>query len=315
MFEALGHSVASGSLWVGFIVGVVALLFLDLWVFRGGAKKVSAKQGMLESGLWILTALIFNAFFAWHYGSAAGIEFLTSYLVEKSLSVDNLFVILLIFDSIRVPHQYRHEVLFYGILGAIVMRGLLILLGVNLIQLSHVIFYFFGLILIVTAIRFLRDSDGEHDVKKGAMFRFLTRICPISNQVNGKHFFVLEGGKKKATPLFVALVLIEMSDLVFALDSVPAVLAITQDVFIAFASNILAILGLRALYFVIADWIARLTYLKPGLATILGFIGVKMLIADFYPIPNWVSLLVIVTVLTTAGLTSWYSSKYSKNPN
>lgn len=312
MPSVFASSVAPMGLWLGFIAAVVILLLLDLGVFHKRAHKIKVKEALLESGIWISIALSFNAWFAWQYGTNFGVEFLTSYLVEKSLSIDNLFVILLIFDSIRIPHEHRHRVLFYGILGAILMRGILIILGTELVYLSHWVLYLFGIILVVTAVKFIRETDHSVDVTESLALRLLKRVYPISDRVEGMKFFVKEGGRKKGTRLLVALFLIETTDLVFAFDSIPAVLAVTHDAFVAFASNILAILGLRALYFVIADWITRLRYLKPGLATILGFIGIKMLIADFYKIPSWVSLLVIVGVLTTAALTSWYVTRLEK---
>ena len=234
---------------------------------------------------------------------------MTGYLVEKSLSVDNLFVILLIFSSFRIPDQYQHRVLFYGVLGAVVLRAFFIILGAQLLHLFHWILYVFGAILVITAIKFLRESDEEMDVKENWSIRFLKRVIPTTTSFNGNHFFLIEDGVRKATPLLLALVVIEVTDLIFAVDSIPAVFAVTQDAFVAFASNILAILGLRALYFVLADWVGKLRYLKPGLAAILGFIGIKMLLLDVFKIPSWISLLVISAILITAALSSWYVAR------
>jgi len=194
-------------------------------------------------------------------------------------------------------------------LGAIVLRAAFILLGAHLLNSFHWVLYLFGLILVITAIKFLRKTDEKIDAKENWSICLLKRILPTTKKFNGSHFFVMESGVQKATPIFLALVAIEVTDLIFAVDSIPAVFAVTQDAFVAFASNILAILGLRALYFVIADWVTKLRYLKPGLAAILGFIGVKMLLVDFIKIPSWISLLVIFAVLTTAGLSSWYVAK------
>ena len=302
-------SVAPSWLWVGFSVGILVLLFIDLSLFGKNPHKISRKAALIESGIWVTVALLFNAWFAMTFGKDLGIEFLTGYLVEKSLSVDNLFVILLIFSSFRIPDQYQHRVLFYGVIGAIVLRAFFIILGAQLLHLFHWILYLFGAILVITAVKFLRESDEEVDVKESWSIRLLKRFIPTTSEFDGQKFFVVRNGVRMATPLFLALIVIEVTDLIFAVDSIPAVFAVTQDAFVAFASNILAILGLRALYFVLADWVVKLRYLKPGLAAILGFIGVKMLILDLVKIPSWVSLLVIFSILFTAGLSSWYVAK------
>ena len=302
-------SVAPTWLWIAFTIGILVLLLIDLSLFGRGNHKIQTKTALLESGVWIAIALSFNTWFAFEFGSELGIEFLTGYLVEKSLSVDNLFVILLIFSSFKIPDAYQHRILFYGILGAIILRAIFILLGAHLLHTFHWVLYVFGFILVVTAIKFLRETDEKINAEENWAIRLLKRIIPTTNNSSGSHFFIKENGIRKATPLFLALVVIEATDLVFAVDSIPAVFSVTQDAFIAFASNILAILGLRALYFVLADWVAKLRYLKPGLAAILGFIGVKMLLVDFFKIPSWVSLLVIFAILTTAGLSSWYVAR------
>lgn len=302
-------STVPGWLWGSFSVGIVILLLIDLSLFGKGAHKMSKKSALLESGIWIAVALMFNLWFGMTYGKELGMEFLTGYLVEKSLSVDNLFVILLIFSSFRIPSQHQHRVLFYGVLGAIVLRALFILIGAQLLHMFHWILYVFGGILVFTAVKFLRETDEKEDVQENFATKLLKKIIPTTNTFDGSKFFIKEGGIKKATPLFLALAVIEVTDLVFAVDSIPAVFAVTQDAFVAFASNILAILGLRALYFVLADWVAKLRYLKPGLAAILGFIGVKMLLLDIYKIPSSVSLMVIFSILLTAGLSSWYVAR------
>ncbi len=302
-------SIAPTWLWISFCVGIFVLLLIDLSLFGKGTHKVSRKAALIESGIWVALALTFNAWFGFTYGQELGMEFLTGYLVEKSLSVDNLFIILLIFGSFRIPDEHQHRVLFYGVLGAIVLRAFFIIIGAQLLHLFHWILYIFGGILIVTAIKFLRETDEKIDVKENWSIRFIRRIIPTTTAFNGNHFFVVENGIRKATPLFLALIVIEVTDLIFAVDSIPAVFAVTQDAFVAFASNILAILGLRALYFVLADWVGKLRYLKPGLAVILGFIGTKMLLMDFIKIPSWISLLVIFSILLTAALGSWYVTK------
>jgi tellurite resistance protein TerC len=302
-------SIAPPWLWVSFIIGIIVLLLVDLSLFGRGNHKIQAKTAIIESGIWIIIALSFNAWFAWAFGAELGFEFLTGYLVEKSLSVDNLFVILLIFSSFKIPDVHQHRVLFYGVLGAIVLRAVFILLGAHLINSFHWLLYIFGFFLVITAINFLRESDEKIDAKENWSIRMLKRIIPTTDKTNGNHFFTKENGIRKATPLFLALVVIEVTDLVFAVDSIPAVFSITHDAFVAFASNIFAILGLRALYFVLADWVGKLRYLKPGLAAVLGFIGLKMLVANFIKIPSSVSLLVIFSILLTAGLSSWYVAK------
>ena len=299
-------SIAPTWLWVTFTLGILVLLIVDLSLFGRGNQKVQTKSALIESGIWVAISLGFTAWFTVTFGTELGLEFLTGYLVEKSLSVDNLFVILLVFSSFKIPDAYQHRVLFYGVLGAIILRAIFILLGAHLLNSFHWVLYIFGFILVITAIKFLRESDEKIDATENWSIKILKRIIPTTNKISGSNFFIKENGIRKATPLFLALVVIEVTDLVFAVDSIPAVFAVTQDAFVAFASNILAILGLRALYFVLADWVTKLRYLKPGLAAILGFIGVKMLLVDFIKIPSWVSLLVIFAVLTTAGLSSWY---------
>ena len=306
-------SVAPTWLWIAFSTVSLVLIAIDLFIFGRGNHKISTRTALIESGIWIGIALGFNTWFASTYGKELGLEFLTGYLVELSLSVDNLFVILLIFGAFRIPDIYQHRVLFYGILGAIVLRAVFILLGAHLLNSFHWILYIFGFVLVVTAIKLLRDTDKKTDVTESWSILFLKRIMPTTNKIESNRFFITENGIRKATPIFLALVVIELTDLVFAVDSIPAVFSVTQDAFVAFASNILAVLGLRALYFVLADSVGKLRYLKPGLAAVLGFIGVKMLLMDFFKIPSWVSLIVIFSILTTAGLSSWYVVKIEKD--
>lgn len=303
-------SVAPPWLWISFTIGILVLLIIDLSLFgKGSHHKNQVKTSLIESGIWIFLALAFNLWFAFSYGQELGLQFLTGYLVEKSLSIDNLFVILLIFSSFKIPNAFQHRVLFFGVLGAIVLRAIFILLGAQLLHHFHWILYIFGFILIVTAIKFLTESDDKIEAKESWSILLIKRFIPTTDRQEGNHFFIRENKILKATPLFLALVVIEITDVVFAVDSIPAVFSITQDAFVAFASNIFAILGLRALYFVLADWVSKLRYLKPGLAAILGFIGFKMLASDFIKIPSSVSLLVIFSILTTAGLSSWYVAK------
>lgn len=316
MLNFLTHlSVAPLWLWGSFTLGILILLVIDLSLFGKSHQKVETKTALIESGIWIAIALCFNGWFAYSFGRELGLEFFTGYLIEKSLSIDNLFVILLIFNSFKVPASNQHRVLFYGVLGAIVLRAVFIVFGAHLLHTFHWILYIFGLILVITAIKFLRETDEEIDANENWSIRLLKKFIPISDQSSGGKFFIWENGIRKATPLFLALVMIEATDLVFAIDSIPAVFSVTQDAFVAFSSNIFAILGLRALYFVLQDWVGKLRYLKPGLAAILGFIGVKMLVVDFIKIPSSVSLLVIFSILTTAGLSSWYMARVEKKKN
>ncbi len=305
----LNISIAPSWLWVSFCIGILILLIIDLSLFGKSAHKISRKSALIESGIWVSIALLFNVWFGYTYGNQLGLEFLTGYLVEKSLSIDNLFVILLIFSSFKIPEKYQHKVLFYGVLGAIGMRAFFIIIGAQLLQMFHWILYVFGAILIITAVKLLKNSDDHKDVRENWAIRLLKRFIPTTTTMNGDKFTLVENGIRKVTPLFLALIVIEITDLVFAVDSIPAVFAVTQDAFVAFASNIFAILGLRALYFVLADWVEKLRYLKPGLAAVLGFIGIKMLLLDVYKIPSWISLLVIFSILTTAALSSWYVTR------
>jgi len=302
-------SVAPTWLWITFSIGVIILLLIDLSLFGKTSQPHSTKHALIESALWVSIALIFNAWFAYNYGNELGIQFITGYLVEKSLSVDNLFIILLIFTSFKIPPAHQHRALFYGVLGAIVLRAIFIIAGAQLLHAFHWILYLFGLILVITAFKFLFENENKNEAKENWIIKLIKKVYPTTDKHHGDNFFVVENGVKKATPIFLSLIVIEVTDLVFAVDSIPAVFSVTQDAFVAFASNILAILGLRALYFVIADWVSKLRYLKPGLAAILGFIGIKMLIVDFYKIPSEYSLLVIFSILMTAGLSSWYVAK------
>ncbi len=305
-------SVVPSWLWSSFTVGILILLAIDLSLFGRGTHKISTKMAALESALWIAVALLFNLWFSFEFGHKLGVEFLTGYLVEKSLSVDNLFVILLIFGAFKIPDEHQHKVLFLGILGAIFFRGFFILLGAQLIQTFEWILYIFGLILVLTAVKFLRGTDEEGDVHDNWVLKLVAKVVPSTRTFYGGKFLAKEDGKLKATPLLTALIAIELTDIVFAVDSIPAVFAVTQDGFVAFASNILAVLGLRSLYFVLADLVSRLRYLKPGLGATLGFIGIKMLLVDVFHIPSWVSLLVIIGILTTAALSSWYVDRIEK---
>jgi tellurite resistance protein TerC len=290
--------------WVAFNVFVLAMLAIDLFVFHKEAHEVKAGEAAGWTVLWVALALVFGAGVYWFMGREAGLEYFTGYVIEKALSVDNIFVFVLIFSLFRVPLQYQHRVLFWGILGALVMRGAMIAAGAYLIQHFHWIIYVFGGFLVVTGIRMA--TQVEHDIEPGRnpVIRLIQRLLPVCDTYHGQKFLVREtiSGRSRlvATPLLVVLTLVETTDLIFAVDSIPAIFAVTQDPFIVYSSNVFAILGLRALYFLLAGVIHRFHYLKIGLSTVLVFVGAKMLLVDVYPIPIGISLSVILVVLATS---------------
>jgi len=287
-------------LWLGFNALVLALLALDLGVFHRKAHAVSIREAAIWSGVWIALSLAFGAWI-WHArGPQAGLEFLTGYLIEKSLSVDNLFVFALVFAYFKVEPKSQHRVLFWGILGALLLRGLFILGGAALIDRFHWILYLFGAFLILTGVKMARSGEVEIHPEKNPLLRLAKRFLPVASEGRDGHFFVRQGGKLLATPLFLVLVLIESSDLMFAVDSIPAIFAVTRDPFLVYTSNVFAILGLRSLYFVLAGVIAKFVFLKLGLALVLVFVGVKMTIADLVAIPTGLSLGAIALVLSVA---------------
>lgn len=291
--------------WLIFAGLVSGMLALDLGVFHREAHAVSRREALAWSAAWIALALAFNAGVFFFRGGEAGVEWLTGYLIEKSLSVDNVFVFLLIFSAFAVPAQFQHRVLFWGILGAVVMRAVLIAAAGILIHSLHFVIYLFGAFLIFTGVKFLRDQEHAPDLEKNRFVRLARRLFPVTAQYEGQRFFLRREGVLFATPLFLVLVLVESTDLVFAVDSIPAIYAVTGDPFIVFTSNIFAILGLRALYFVLAGYLSGLRFLKPALAAILVFVGTKMLVVDIYKVPALASLGVIVAVLAVALVASW----------
>ena len=296
-------------LYVGFTVFVVAMLTLDLGVFHRKAHSVGLREAAIWYAVWVSLALLFNVgVFVW-MGSGKGIEFLTAYVIELSLSVDNIFVFLIIFSFFAVPPQYRHRVLFLGILGAIVMRGFFIATGVALLETFHWVIYIFGGFLVITGIRLALRKDAEMQPDQNPVMRLARRFLPFSPKYEGQKFFVRHGGKLMATPLFMVLLALETTDLVFAVDSVPAVLAISRDPFIVWTSNIFAILGLRALFFLVAGILPYFRYLKVGLSLILVFIGAKMLIADLYHMSTVVSLGTVGGILAVTMLASWVAKQ------
>jgi len=284
--------------WVVFAVVIVAALVLDLGVFHRKSQKVTLRGALIESAAWIVLSLLFAVYVHFSRGTQAGVEFLTGYLVEKSLSVDNIFVFVLIFRAFQVPERSQHRVLFYGVAGALVMRALFVLAGIELLQNFHFILFIFGAILVVTAIQMLRPGQRAIQPERNWLVRITRRFVPVLTGYAGEAFWVKRERKWHATPLFMALVAVEAMDIVFAIDSVPAVLAITRDTFIVYSSNAFAILGLRALYFAVADILPRFRFLHQGLAAILIFVGLKMIASDWIDLPDLASLGVIAGILT-----------------
>lgn len=306
-------------LWIGFNVFVLGMLALDLGVFHRKAHTVSIKEAALWSVAWISMALIFNVaiYFFWNIlypgtgytNSEAALAFLTGYLIEKSLSVDNIFVFVLIFSYFAVPAIYQHRVLFWGIIGALIMRGALISVGAVLLKEFHWIIYIFGAFLIFTGIKMALHKDAEVHPERNPLVKLLKKVMPVTDNYEGDKFFVKKAGVLMATPLFLVLLIVESTDLIFAVDSIPAIFAVTQNPFIVYTSNVFAILGLRSLYFLLAGVMDKFYYLKMGLSVILTFVGVKMVIVDIYKIPVGVSLGVIAAILAIAVAASLWRAK------
>ncbi|MCC6529143.1 MAG: TerC family protein [Pseudomonadales bacterium] len=311
-------SVGEPWMWAAFVAFVLLMLALDLFVFGGRtAHRVSIREAALWSAAWIGLALLFNLGLWWHLTDTVGpeianrkaLEFLTGYLIEKSLSVDNVFVFLLIFSSFHVAAEYQRRVLIYGVVGAIAMRTVMILAGAWVVREFAWVLYLFGLLLVVTGIRMLVMAERTPDLEKNPVLRFARRHLRISDDHHGEKFIVVKNGVRYFTPLFLVLILIEASDLVFAVDSIPAIFAITTDPFIVFTSNIFAILGLRALYFLIADAASRFHLLKYGLAMVLTFIGTKMLIAPWYHVPVQASLAIVAVLIGASVVASLIATR------
>lgn len=292
--------------WGIFIACIIVFLALDLGVFNRTPHVIKTKEAAIWTSIWVFLALAFSGVIYWLFSEGmvenptnltpqtATLKYITGYLIELSLSIDNVFVIAVVFSSFSIPQKYQHEVLFWGILGAVVFRALMIFFGVALINKFDWIIYVFGVFLLITAFRMLFHKEEEKfDPKKSKIFRFLKKFFPITSTMDGDKFFVKRMGVTAATPLFVALITIELTDILFALDSIPAILAITADPFIVFSSNILAILGLRSMYFLISRMISKFKYISYSLVVILAFVGVKMLISKHVEIPEWLSLTVI----------------------
>lgn len=291
-------------LWTGFNLFVIVILALDLGVFHRKTHVVTVKESLVWTGVWITLAMIFNILIYYRSGEEKAVEFFTGYLIEKSLSVDNIFVIIMIFSYFQVPQEYQHKVLFWGILGALIMRAIFIFSGIELIHRFHWLVYVFGGFLIFTGIRMVTSGDAQIEPEKNPLTKLARRIFSVTDNFVGANFFVKREGKKWATPLFLVVILIEATDLIFAVDSIPAILAISDDPFIVYTSNVFAILGLRSLYFALSGIEKYFHYLKFGMSAILVFVGVKMCIVDFYKIPVELSLIVIVFVLAIAMISS-----------
>jgi tellurite resistance protein TerC len=283
--------------WGVFLLVVIAMLMVDLGVFHRKAHVLSMREATIWSIVWVVVALVFNAIVWVWLGHQKALEFFTGYLVEKALSADNIFVFAVLFNYFAVPPEYRHRVLFWGVLGAIVFRLTFILAGTALLKKFHWVVYIFGIIVIVSGIKLLMRKDEEIDPERNPVLRLARRFLPITPNYHGQKFFVRLNGKFMATPLALVLLVVESTDIVFAIDSIPAIFAITRDPFIVFTSNVCAILGLRALYFLLEGMIRLFRYLDEGLAVILVFIGIKMLVSEFYKIPTWVALGFVAAVL------------------
>lgn len=290
--------------WVAFGAFVLVMLALDLGVFHRQARTVGMKEAFLWSGVWVTLALLFNACVWYWRGQEKGLEFLTGYVVELSLSVDNLFVFLLIFASLKVPPHFQHKALFWGIFGALVMRAVFIGAGVTLMNTFHWVIYLFGAVLVLSGIKMGLEKDKEVHPEKNLVLRLFRKLMPVTKGFEGDRFFVKLNGRWIATPLFVVVLMLESTDLVFAVDSVPAVLAITTDPFIVYTSNVFAILGLRSIFFALAGLMRIFHYLHYGLSAVLVFVGTKMLLTGVFEISTVVSLVVIVCLLVAAILAS-----------
>lgn len=313
--------IVTPAFWAGFLLFVLAMLALDLFVLGGGrAHRVSVREALGWTLVWVALALTFNALLWWWLDGTLGreianqkaLEFLTGYLIELSLSVDNVFVFIMIFSFFAVPPEYQRRVLVYGVLGAIVMRATMILAGSVLVTKFHWILYLFGIFLVITGFKMLIFADKEADLEKNPVLHWMRGHLRITKEYHGERFWILRDGVRWFTPMFLVLILIETSDVIFAVDSIPAIFAITTDPFIVFTSNIFAIMGLRAMYFLLADMAGRFHLLKYGLALVLVFVGVKMLVASFYKIPIGIALGVVAIILLSSVAASLIATRPGK---
>jgi tellurite resistance protein TerC len=303
------ESIGNPLLWAGFVAFVLAMLALDLGVFHREAHAVGRREALVWSGVWVGLALLFGAGVWWSFGSERGLEFLTGYLIEKSLSIDNVFIFVILFGALGIPVAYQHRVLFWGILSALVLRAAMIFAGAALLERFHALIYVFGGFLVLTGIKLLLERGKESHPEKSWPMRLAMRMIPSTPRLAGDRFTTLENGRRVATPLFMALLMVEFTDLVFALDSIPAIFAVTRDPFIVFTANIFAVLGLRSLYFLLADFVDRFRHLKVGLASVLVFVGAKMAAVDVVKVDPLVSLGIIASLLGASMLVSWRGAR------
>jgi tellurite resistance protein TerC len=308
--ETLPRVTTSIWFWVAFHVGVFVAIGIDLLTFRRRGRELSMGAAARRSLVWVVVSLAFNGVVWRVKGPHHAVDFLTGYLIEYSLSMDNIFVFVLIFTHFRVPPRAQHRVLVWGIIGALIMRGTMILFGIALVRRFHFVLYLFGVFLLITAARMLFGKYPDHDFRETRVMRFCRRILPITREFHNRDFRVLVDGRWMFTPLALTMIVIEITDLAFAVDSIPAIFAITQDPFIVYTSNICAILGLRSLYFLLAGLMNRFIYLRTGLALVLGFVGMKMITAEYLPFPRVVSLGIIVLIL---GISIWLSMLKTNN--
>jgi tellurite resistance protein TerC len=295
--------------WIGFAAFLLVMLALDLGVFHRKAHEVRMREAVAWSAVWVGLALLFNAWIYWYAGPTPAMEFLTGYLIEKSLSIDNIFVVALIFSYFAVPPIHQHRVLFWGVLGALAMRAVFIGLGAYVLERWHWVIYVFGGILLLTGIRMALRKEAPYDAARDPVVRVARRVLPLTHRYDGQRFWTVENGRRVATPLFLVLLLVEVTDLVFAVDSIPAIFAVTRDPFLVFTSNAFAILGLRSMYFLLAGVMHRFVYLKYGLAAVLVFVGAKMMLMEVFKIPTGLSLAVVAGILGASVLLSLRHSR------
>ena len=310
----MSDSIGSPGLWAGFILFVLAMLALDLGLFHRKAHAVGFREGAVWSLVWVTLALLFNAGVWWLSGPERGFEFLAGYLIEKSLSVDNIFVFVVIFSALRIPAVYQHRVLFWGILSALVFRAAMIFAGAAMLARFHWLIYVFGGFLILTGTKLFLERGKESHPEESWAMRWARRLIPTTDTLDAHRFFTRGDGKLLATPLLMALIMVEITDVVFAVDSIPAIFAVTSDTFIVFTSNIFAILGLRSLFFLLAGSIDKFRYLKIGLAGVLVFVGAKMALADVYKLSPLASLCVIGVLLGASVVASMVASRRGAPP-
>ena len=285
------------SFWILFNAIILLLLVIDMAVINRGGREVGFKKALFSSFVWILLAMGFAAFIHQWMGATKSLEFITGYLVEESLSVDNLFVFIILFKYFKVPAEQERTVLFWGIIGAMIMRALFIFAGVTLVRRFHWILYAFGIFLVYSGLQLMKENEEKVDPSRNVVLKLARRFLPVTQNYEGKHFFVSQEGRLCATPLFVVLLVVETTDILFATDSIPAILAITRDPFIVYTSNVFAILGLRSLFFALSGLMKLFSYLNYGLAAVLMFIGLKMLLSAKYELPTWMALVVIAGIL------------------